>query len=155
MRIRDAAVEQRENRTIDRACKILDERMAIDGELLTDPCIAGKRLKLMLRNKQNEEFVVVFLNGRHQVIAIETLFYGTIDGTKIHPRVVVQRALEHNARAVILGHNHPSGNPEPSAADRAVTARLKQSLALVDVRLLDHFVIGEGAPSSMAAKGWI
>jgi DNA repair protein RadC len=88
-------------------------------------------------------------------LAFEELFHGTVDGAEVHPREVVRRALAHNAAAVIAGHNHPSGNPEPSAADRAVTARLKQSLALVDVRLLDHFVIGDGAPSSMAARGWV
>ena len=82
-------------------------------------------------------------------------FRGTIDGAEVHPREVVRRALAHNAAAVIVGHNHPSGNPEPSAADRAVTARLKQALALVDLRLLDHFVIADGPPVSLAARGWV
>ena len=73
----------------------------------------------------------------------------------MHPREVVRRALAHNAAAVIVGHNHPSGNPEPSAADRAVTVRLQQALELVQVRLLDHFVVGDGTPVSMAARGWL
>src|SRR5690606_23893647 len=87
--------------------------------------------------------------------AFEELFNGTIDGAEVHPREVVRRALAHNAAAVIVGHNHPSGSPDPSAADRAVTARLKQALALVEVRLLDHFVVGDGEPVSMAARGLV
>jgi DNA repair protein RadC len=89
------------------------------------------------------------------VIAYEELFQGTLDGAEVHPREVVRRALGHNAAAVIVAHNHPSGNPEPSAADRAVTLRLKQALALVELRLLDHFVIGDGPPVSLAARGWV
>ena len=100
-------------------------------------------------------FAALFLDTRHRVIAYEALFSGTVDGTEVHPREVVRRALAHNAAAVIVGHNHPSGNPEPSAADRAVTARLKQALALVDLRLLDHFVIADGPPVSLAARGWV
>ena len=99
-------------------------------------------------------FAALFLDTRHRALAFEELFRGTIDGAEVHPREVVRRALAHNAAAVIVGHNPPSGNPEPSAADRAVTAQLKQSLALVDVRLLDHFVIGDGVPVSLAARGW-
>src|SRR5690606_13373899 len=97
----------------------------------------------------------LFLDTRHRALAFEELFRGTVDGAEVHPREVVRRALAHNAAALIVGHNHPSGSAEPSAADRAVTARLKQSLALVDVRLLDHFVIGDGAPVSLAARGWV
>ena len=96
-----------------------------------------------------------FLDNRHRSIAFEDLFRGTLDGAEVHPREVVRRALAHNAAAVIVGHNHPSGNREPSAADRAVTARLKQALSLVDLRLLDHFVIADGPPVSLAARGWV
>ena len=78
-----------------------------------------------------------------------------VDGAEVHPREIVRRALAHNAAAVIVGHNHPSGDAEPSAADRAVTARLKQALALVEVRLLDHFVVGDGPPVSLASRGWV
>lgn len=85
---------------------------------------------------------------------IETLAQGTVDGAEVHPREVVKAALTHNAAAVILAHNHPSGNPEPSAADRAITTRLKQSLALVDIRVLDHIVVGETCVS-LAARGWV
>jgi DNA repair protein RadC len=125
------------------------------GEALSDPHSAGRYFAQRLRGQPQEVFACLFLDARHRALAFEELFHGTVDGAEVHPREVVRRALAHNAAAVIAGHHHPSGNPEPSAADRAVTARLKQSLALVDVRLLDHFVIGDGAPSSMAARGWV
>jgi DNA repair protein RadC len=83
------------------------------------------------------------------------MFRGTVDGAEVHPREVVRRALSLNAAALIVGHNHPSGHSEPSAADRAITSRLKQALALVDVRLLDHFVVGDGPPVSLASRGWV
>lgn len=147
-----------------RACKLaaaleLGQRvLAADlerGAALTDPASAGRYFARRLRGLQHEVFAVMFLDTRHRTLAFEELFRGTLDGAEVHPREVVRRALAHNAAAVIVGHNHPSGNPEPSAADRAVTARLKQALALVDLRLLDHFVIGDGAPVSMAARGWV
>ncbi len=125
------------------------------GEALADPGAAGRYFAQRLRGQPIEVFAVLFLDTRHRALAFEELFRGTIDGAEVHPREVVRRALAHNAAAVIVGHNHPSGNPEPSAADRAVTAQLKQSLALVDVRLLDHFVIGDGPPASLAARGWV
>lgn len=125
------------------------------GETLTDPAAAGRYFAQRLRGYPQEVFAGLFLDTRHRALAFEELFRGSVDGAEIHPREVVRRALGHNASAVIVGHNHPSGNAEPSAADRAVTARLKQSLALVDVRLLDHFVVGDGPPVSMAARGWV
>jgi DNA repair protein RadC len=125
------------------------------GEALTDPVAAGRYFAQRLRSRPHEVFAALFLDGRHRALAFEELFTGTIDGAEVHPREVVRRALAHNAAAVIVGHNHPSGSAEPSAADRTVTARLKQSLTLVDVRLLDHFVIGDGKPVSMAARGWV
>ena len=111
--------------------------------------------KLKLGGRPHETFAVAFLTTKHALIAFEELFHGTIDGSEVHPRVVVKRALDLNAAAIILGHNHPSGDPEPSAADRAVTARIKQACALVDVRVLDHFIVGSDAPVSMAAKGMV
>ena len=125
------------------------------GATLTDPAAAGRHFAQHLRGLPHEVFAAMFLDTRHRSIAFEELFRGTIDGAEVHPREVVRRALAHNAAAVIVGHNHPSGCAEPSAADRAVTTRLKQALALVDIRLLDHFVIGDGAPVSMAARGWV
>ena len=125
------------------------------GEALADPAAAGRYFAQRLRGSANEVFAALFLDTRHRALGFEELFRGSIDGAEVHPRVLVQRALAHGAAAVIVGHNHPSGNPEPSAADRAVTARLKQALALVDVRLLDHFIVGDSAPLSMAARGLV
>ncbi len=125
------------------------------GEVLSDPSSVGRYFSQQLRARAYEVFAVLFLDNRHRAIAFEELFTGTIDGADIHPREVVRRALLHNAAAVIVGHNHPSGNPEPSEADRAVTHRLLQGLDLVDIRLLDHFVIGDGRPVSLAERGWL
>ncbi|WP_408951223.1 DNA repair protein RadC [Lysobacter sp. Hz 25] len=125
------------------------------GTALTDPESAGRYFAQRLRGLQHEVFAVMFLDARHRVIGFEEMFQGTINGAEVHPREVVRRALQRNAAAVIVGHNHPSGNAEPSQDDRAVTARLKQALSLVEIRLLDHFVVGDGLPISMAARGWI
>ena len=125
------------------------------GDALTDPVAAGRYFARRLRAHPHEVFAALFLDTRHRALAFEELFHGTIDGAEVHPREVVRRALAHTAAAVIIGHNHPSGCADPSAADRAVTARLKQALALVEVRLLDHFVVGDGEPVSMAARGLV
>ena len=125
------------------------------GDAFSDPDGAGQYLSRRLRPLPHEVFACLFLDTRHRLIAYEELFRGSLDGAEVHPREVAKRCLAHNAAAVILGHNHPSGNPEPSAADRAVTTRLKQALALLDVRVLDHFVIGDGAPVSLARRGWL
>jgi len=123
------------------------------GEALTDPRKAGDYFARRLRPLQHEVFACMFLDNRHQLLAYEELFTGSLDGAEVHPREVLKICMKHNAAAVIFGHNHPSGNPQPSAADRAVTARLKQALALLDIRCLDHFVIGDGQPTSMAELG--
>jgi len=125
------------------------------GEALADPAQAGAYFSRKLRALPHEVFACLFLDTRHRVVAYEELFRGTIDGSEVHPREVARRCLAHNAAAVILGHNHPSGNPEPSAADRAVTARLKQALGLVEVRVLDHFIVGDGQATSLAQRGWL
>ncbi|MCG8275184.1 DNA repair protein RadC [Stenotrophomonas sp. NLF4-10] len=125
------------------------------GTALTDPAAAGRYFAQRLRPRPHEVFAALFLDTRHRALAFEELFTGTIDSAEIHPREVVRRALAHNAAAVIVGHNHPSGNPEPSAADRTITARLREALGLVQVRLLDHFVVGDGLPVSLAARGWL
>lgn len=129
--------------------------MLARGDALTDPASAARYFSSRLRASPHEIFAVLFLDTRHRAIQFEEMFRGTIDGAEVHPREIVRRALECNAAAVMVGHNHPSGHSEPSAADRAVTQRLKQSLALVDIRLLDHFVIGDGPPVSLAARGWV
>ena len=104
---------------------------------------------------QREVFAAAYLDTRHRLIEYVELFHGTIDGAEVHPREVVRQAIRCNAAAVILAHNHPSGTPDPSAADRAVTARLKQALALVDVRVLDHIVVGGMKTAAMAERGWV
>jgi DNA repair protein RadC len=123
------------------------------GEALTDPRKAGDYFARRLRSLPHEVFACLFLDNQHQLLAYEELFTGSLDGAEVHPREVLKNCLKHNAAAVIFGHNHPSGNPQPSAADRAVTARLKQALALLDIRCLDHFIIGDGPPTSMAELG--
>jgi DNA repair protein RadC len=110
-------------------------------------------LQLKLRDRKAENFGAVFLDNRHRVLCFEEMFQGTIDGAQVHPRVVVQRALEANAAAVILYHNHPSGVAEPSKADENITSRLKDTLSLVDVRVLDHFVVGAEDVTSFAELG--
>jgi DNA repair protein RadC len=120
---------------------------------LTSPQAVRDYLALELRGLPREVFACLFLDSQHRVLAFEVLFQGTLDSTSVHPREVVKAALRHNAAAVILAHNHPSGVAEPSAADRHITQRLKESLALVEVRLLDHFIIGGGTPLSFAERG--
>jgi DNA repair protein RadC len=110
-------------------------------------------LRSRLRDYPYEVFAVLFLDNRHRVIAFEELFRGTIDGASVHPREVVRRALALNAAAVILSHNHPSGVAEPSEADQRITTRLREALSLVDVRVLDHLVIGDGGCCSLAERG--
>lgn len=112
-------------------------------------------LRARLRSRDQEVFSVVFLDNQHRVIAIEDLFRGTLDSCSVHPREVVKRSLAHHAGAVILAHNHPSGVAEPSAADRKITKTLQQALATIDVRTLDHLVIGDGEPVSFAERGWL
>lgn len=123
------------------------------GEALTEPNQVGIYFTRKLRALPHEVFACLFLDTRHCVIAYEEMFHGNLDSAQIHPRQVVQRCLNHNAAAVIFGHNHPSGNTQVSTADCAITTRLKQALALIEVRVLDHFIIGEGAPVSMAERG--
>lgn len=125
------------------------------SDALAGPSQAGDYFRRWLRASPCERFAALFLDNRHRVIAEEVLFEGSIDSAAVHPRVVVQRALKVNAAAVVVGHNHPSGVAEPSAADRHLTTQLKQALALVEIRLLDHFVIGDGPAVSMAERGWV
>ena len=125
------------------------------GETLTDPTNTRNFLSARLRGYPYEVFACLFLDNRHRVIEFEELFRGTIDGASVYPREVVRRALHHNAAALILAHNHPSGIAEPSSADRALTRRLTDSLELIDVRVLDHFVVGDGEAVSFAERGLI
>jgi len=122
---------------------------------LENPHVVREYLKSMLRHEPHEVFGCLFLNSRHQVLTFEALFRGSIDNASVNPRQVVKRALAHNAAALILCHNHPSGNAEPSQADRVLTERLQEALELIDVRVLDHFIVGDGEPLSMAEYGWM
>ena len=126
-----------------------------EGDALTSPAATRRYLQARLRHLQHEVFCCLFLDNRHRVIGFEELFRGTIDGASVHPREVVKRALAHNAAALIMAHNHPSGVAEPSQADRHITDHLKRALSLVDIRVLDHIVIGEGEPVSLAELGWL
>lgn len=139
---------------IEAARQVVDQRMQ-RGTLFSDPSIAGNFFRDKLAGLQREVFAAVFLDTRHRLIEYAELFFGSVDGAEVHPRELVRQALLLNSAAVVVAHNHPSGEPEPSAADRALTSRLKQALSLIDVRLLDHFVVGAHAPLSMAARGWV
>jgi len=123
------------------------------GQPLDNPDKAGQLLMAQLRGLPFEVFACLFLDNKHRLIAFEKLFQGTIDAAAVYPREVVRRAMEHNAAAVILAHNHPSGVAEPSQSDHAITRRLVEALGLVEVRVLDHLVIGDGGWVSLASRG--
>lgn len=123
------------------------------GTVLSCPADTRRYLSACLRHRANEVFGCLFLDNRHRVIAFEELFQGTINGASVHAREVVRRTLHHNAAALIVAHNHPSGVAEPSQADIHLTRRLSEALQLVDARLLDHFVVGDGEVVSLAERG--
>lgn len=133
---------------------IVDARM-VRGVSFQDPTVACDFFRDKLAHLEREIFAAVMLDSRHRLIEYVELFMGTIDGAEVHPREVARQALRRNAAAVLVAHNHPSGVVEPSAADRAVTSRLKQALALLDIRLLDHVVVGGMNSFSMAKHGWL
>lgn len=124
------------------------------GDALSSPADTRRYLSARLRGYPHEVFAGLFLDNRHRVIACDELFTGTLDSASVHPREVVKRALAHNAAAVIFAHNHPSGVAEPSPADTSLTQHLKHALALVDIRVLDHIIIGDGEQAvSLAERG--
>jgi DNA repair protein RadC len=125
------------------------------GDALGSPNAVRDYLQLLLGGRQQEVFLVLFLDTQHRVIASEELFHGTLSQTSVYPREVVKRALAHNAAAVILAHNHPSGVAEPSQADQHLTDALKQALGLVDVRVLDHFIVAGAGCLSFAERGMV
>lgn len=144
---------QYEEWIIQQALILLEQRFFKGGPVLLKPGAVRDYLRLKLVPELNEVFAVVFLNSRYEVLAYEPLFKGSVEQTAVYPRVVVQRALAVNASGVILAHQHPSGVTEPSAADRMLTEGLKAALALVDVRVVDHLVIGKGKPFSFSEAG--
>ncbi len=125
------------------------------GEPLRDPVDSAAYLKARLRHLPHEVFACLYLDNRHRVLGFEELFRGTIDGASVHAREVVRACMHHNAAAVIFAHNHPSGVAEPSRADRDLTLHLRDALRMIDVRVLDHIVVGSGLPVSLASRGLI
>ncbi len=123
------------------------------GECLDSPQSVRQYLSASLRDRSREIFVVIFLDQRHRILKLEEMFLGTIDSATVHIREIIKRALELNAAALIVAHNHPSGVAEPSPADLALTKRLENAMHLVDLRLLDHFIVGEGEPLSLREQG--
>jgi DNA repair protein RadC len=122
-------------------------------DVLTSPDDTRRYLLSRMRDYHYEVFACLFLDNRNRIISCDEMFFGTINGASVHPREVVRRALKHNAAAVILSHNHPSGVAEPSQADKSLTLQLSEALALVDVRVLDHLVVGDGEVVSFAERG--
>lgn len=142
-------------RTIRRAINLLDKYLRQPGIAFTSSTTARDWLRLLLAGQEREVFMVLYLDSQHCLLESETLFAGSINHVQVHPREVVKSALRFNAAAVVLAHNHPSGDPEPSQCDRNITGRLKEALALVDVNTLDHLVIGSEGIVSFAERGWI
>jgi DNA repair protein RadC len=138
--------------TIRRALRILESR-ARAADALTSPAAVRSYLKLKLADRQHEVFVCVFLDAQNRVISFDELFRGTLTQTSVYPREVVKEALARNAAAVILCHNHPSGVAEPSIQDQALTRTLADALALIDVKILDHFVVAGASAVSFAERG--
>ena len=140
-------------RTVKRALTLLDRHLRETGVAFTSTQAASDWLKLKMAGLEREEFMVMYLNQQNQLIAYETLFAGSISSTEVHPREVVKRALYFNAAAVILAHNHPSGDTTPSQADKTITQRLVQALQLVDIRVPDHLIVGGTQILSFAEHG--
>ncbi|PWI79203.1 hypothetical protein DEO48_15275 [Enterobacter sp. CGMCC 5087] len=144
-----------DQQTVREALTLLACQLREPGAPFTSSHAVRDWLRLQLASLEREEFTALFLDNQHRLIAHETLFTGTINHTQVHPREVVKAGLKYNAAATVLAHNHPSGEAEPSKADRQVTARIQQALELVDIRLLDHLVVGGMEITSFAEKGWL
>jgi DNA repair protein RadC len=144
-----------EDLLIEQAIAVLEHRIFKRGPCLDNPQEVRRYLRLKLAGESQEVFSVCFLDSRLQVMAYEPLFHGTIDAVSVYPRRILQRALELNSAAIIVAHNHPSGNTEPSQNDKNITVLLKDWLPRMDIRLVDHFIIGEGEPYSFAEAGLI
>lgn len=132
---------------------LLRWKSALGSNVLSSPEATRAFLKDRLSTEKNELFGIIFVDNRHRVLSFDVLFQGTIDGSSVHPRVVVQAVLDNNAAAVIFAHNHPSGLAEPSQADLRITQRLKDALALIEVRVLDHLIVGGDSITSFADRG--
>ncbi|HEL3178666.1 TPA: DNA repair protein RadC [Stenotrophomonas maltophilia] len=139
---------------LDAARQAIEQKMQ-RGASFTSPVAVKEYLRAKLAGFEHEVFAVLFLDTQHRLIEYVEMFHGTIDSASVYPRELVKEALRLNAAAVIISHNHPSGSPEPSAADRALTQRLKEALALVDMRVLDHVVVAGSSTASFAERGLI
>lgn len=144
-----------EDRAIYRAMGILEKRMSEPGETISDPEAAKDYLRLKIGGLENEVFFVLFMDAKNRLVGSEIMFNGTLTPIAVYPREVVKRSLQYNAAAVMLAHNHPSGLAEPSRADEVLTRRLKEALDLVEVRVLDHFIVGDNDIMSFAERGLI
>lgn len=144
-----------DQQTIRVALILLERQLREPGAPFTSSNAVRDWLRLQLASLEREEFTVLFLDNQHRLVAHETLFTGTINHTQVHPREVVKSGLRYNAAAAVLAHNHPSGEAEPSQADRQVTMRIQRALELVDIRLLDHLVVGGMEITSFAERGWL
>ena len=148
--------KEKEDRAIRKAMLILEKRVRDTAFTIADPDTVRKYVCTMLGcARDREEFWCIYLDSQHKVLTSERTSVGTIDAASVYPREVLKSVLNHQASAVVFVHNHPSGVPDPSAADRALTDRLRQSLALIDVRVLDHIVVGHNVTTSFAQSGWI
>jgi len=153
-------IELNDDEIIQHAAGILETRLRYRtsedlNEPFSTPQVAKDFLRLKLAELPHEVFAVLFLDNRHRLIHYEEMFRGTIDGAAVHPREVVKASLKHNCAAVILAHNHPSGVADPSRADEALTRRLQEALGLIDIRVLDHLIVGGTETLSFAERGLI
>jgi DNA repair protein RadC len=135
------------------AIRFVEEKATYTETALTSPSATKDLLRLRIADREREIFCVLYLNSQHMLIEVEELFQGTIDGAAVYPREIAKAALAHNAAAVILGHNHPSGITEPSSADRRITERITSSLGLLDIRVLDHVIVSTSESFSFAEEG--
>ena len=147
-----APLTKSQQATVKRALRLLESQLT-SSEVFSNPTTVKQYCQLQIGLERDEHFGCLFLNTRHQLISFERMFRSTVDGASVYPRVVVRRSLELNASAVIFTHNHPSGIAEPSSDDANITRRLKEALALIDVRVLDHIVVGLAETTSMAEQG--
>lgn len=135
--------------------EIISKKKFIKGELLVSTTCTKLCLRNLMKGYEREVFGVLFLDTKHYVIKFEELFWGTIDNATVHPREIIKAAILCNAAAIILVHNHPSGDPEPSVSDRKITTRIVEAMDLVDIRVLDHIVVGENGAVSFVDRGYL
>lgn len=135
--------------------KQLSRKRLSRGRTIENAVDVKEHLRNLLHDYESEVFAVLLLDTKHRILAFRELFYGTIDSASVYPREVVKEALKHNAAAAILVHNHPSGDPKPSEADRLLTERIRETLGLIDVRVLDHIVVGTEGCTSLVEYGWM